>query len=376
MTSSRRSLACALIACAFALTSCGKSEPPAPGEDRRRAPAAPAAPAAAPAPRRLRRPPPSRPTRMPASSARRPKRGSSRFRWCSPTSRARCSRRAPRANTFRHRRTIPDATTTDVAIAERGLPVLAGVARPVEGSRRPDGARHQGSLLPPGTPRRYTNVVSSIGKRTTGHGEARSRRSGPGYKGAIPEGTSEVRCPTNLAWIFGRTAVDDKARRRQRRQDPGSVQARGPRGQRRAKPPGARPRGRTHERRGQVAARPGRATNACDILSRASRCSCRTIRPPRTTPAHRREDQASSASTPGKPFDASKLEPAIARRSTAGVQAAIEAVSTAAGGLAGADIRNGGASTARLARWGNDYGRRRWPHGTASGSMRPRTRSS
>jgi hypothetical protein len=54
MTSSRRFLACALAACAFALTSCDKSEPPAPAKTAAApatpaAPTAPAAPAPAPA---------------------------------------------------------------------------------------------------------------------------------------------------------------------------------------------------------------------------------------------------------------------------------------------------------------------------------------
>ncbi|HEY5863888.1 MAG TPA: DUF1214 domain-containing protein, partial [Casimicrobiaceae bacterium] len=61
---------------------------------------------------------------------------------------------------------------------------------------------------------------------------------------------------------------------------------------------------------------------------------------------------------PGKPFDASKLDPAVAQSLDEGVQAAIQAVSNAAGGLAGADIRNGWRIDRALGRWGNDYGRR------------------
>ena len=49
----------------------------------------------------------------------------------------------------------------------------------------------------------YTNVAGSIGKRTTGTEARKFAILGPNYKGPVPEGTSEVRSPTNLAWIFG-----------------------------------------------------------------------------------------------------------------------------------------------------------------------------
>ena len=94
-----------------------------------------------------------------------------------------------RPNTFKHVRTIPDATTADVASAERRLPLLASVARPVQGPRRPDRAGHQGSLLPARAARRATPTSRrSIGKRTTGTEKRQFAIVGPELQGNAPRG--------------------------------------------------------------------------------------------------------------------------------------------------------------------------------------------
>ena len=58
----------------------------------------------------------------------------------------------------------------------------------------------------------YTNVAGVDRQAHDRNGEAPVRdRRARASRAALPEGTSEVRSPTNLAWIFGRTAVEDKA---------------------------------------------------------------------------------------------------------------------------------------------------------------------
>jgi uncharacterized protein (TIGR03000 family) len=51
----------------------------------------------------------------------------------------------------------------------------------------------------------WTDVFESPGKRTTGTGAQKYAISGPGWKGELPEGVKEIKSPTNMVWIIGRT---------------------------------------------------------------------------------------------------------------------------------------------------------------------------
>ena len=252
----------------------------------------------------------------------------------------------------------PDATTTDVATpnadflySQAWLDLSKG---PVVLTVPDTKGRYYLLALLDG----YTNVVSSIGKRTTGTEKRQFAIVGPGYKGAIPEGTSEVRSPTNLAWIFGRTAVEDKAdvANAAKIQDQyklsgpatkSAPSAKGAPAPKSATPPSAEGK----SPRDQVA-----AMNAATFFARVAMLLPEN--PPSKDDAAILEKFKAIGLTPGKPFDASKLDPAMAKALDDGVQAAIQAVSSAAGGLAGADIRNGWRIDRALGRWGNDYGRR------------------
>jgi hypothetical protein len=54
----------------------------------------------------------------------------------------------------------------------------------------------------------WSNVFASPGKRTTGTGAASFAITGPGWKGPLPAGVHELKAPTNLVWILGRTQTD------------------------------------------------------------------------------------------------------------------------------------------------------------------------
>lgn len=56
----------------------------------------------------------------------------------------------------------------------------------------------------------YTNVFASPGKRTTGTSQAIYLISGPSWTGAVPAGMQQIKSPTNMVWILGRTQVNSR----------------------------------------------------------------------------------------------------------------------------------------------------------------------
>ncbi len=57
----------------------------------------------------------------------------------------------------------------------------------------------------------WTNVFASPGTRTTGNGKGNFAITGAFWKGKLPEGIQEIKSPTNMAWIIGRTQTDGKS---------------------------------------------------------------------------------------------------------------------------------------------------------------------
>ncbi len=54
----------------------------------------------------------------------------------------------------------------------------------------------------------WTNVFASPGKRTTGTKAGHYAVTGPGWTGTLPAGVTELKSPTNMVWIIGRTQTD------------------------------------------------------------------------------------------------------------------------------------------------------------------------
>ena len=51
----------------------------------------------------------------------------------------------------------------------------------------------------------WTDVFQVPGKRTTGTASQKYAITGPGWKGDLPEGVKELKAPTSMVWILGRT---------------------------------------------------------------------------------------------------------------------------------------------------------------------------
>ena len=56
----------------------------------------------------------------------------------------------------------------------------------------------------------WTNVIASLGKRTTGTTAGVYAIIGPAWGGQLPSGVIGLRVPTNLVWIVGRTQCDGR----------------------------------------------------------------------------------------------------------------------------------------------------------------------
>jgi hypothetical protein len=54
----------------------------------------------------------------------------------------------------------------------------------------------------------YTNVFASPGKRTTGTAAGNFLITSPSFTGTVPAGMLEIKAPTNMVWIIGRTQVN------------------------------------------------------------------------------------------------------------------------------------------------------------------------
>ncbi|HVG92290.1 MAG TPA: DUF1254 domain-containing protein, partial [Alphaproteobacteria bacterium] len=57
----------------------------------------------------------------------------------------------------------------------------------------------------------WTETIASPGKRTTGTGEGWFAIVGPGWSGKLPDGVKRIDCPTNTAWLLGRTQTNSAA---------------------------------------------------------------------------------------------------------------------------------------------------------------------
>jgi hypothetical protein len=114
-------------------------------------------------------------------------------------------------NQICHLRAFPDASFTDVVSPNAdtlySLSWLDLAAEPMVLRHADAGDRF--FLLPLYSG--WTDVIASPGTRTTGGDAAAFAITGPGWSGTLPEGASEIRSPTEMVWLIGRTQTNGKA---------------------------------------------------------------------------------------------------------------------------------------------------------------------
>jgi len=111
-------------------------------------------------------------------------------------------------NEFVHVRAFPDASFKDV--------VRANVDT-LYSSAWLDLSKEPIVLTVPDTKGRYylmpmidawTNIFASPGKRTSGTKPGNFAITGPGWQGELPKGVTELKSPTHMVWIIGRTQTN------------------------------------------------------------------------------------------------------------------------------------------------------------------------
>lgn len=334
MNTSSRPMVWMMMFCVALLAACGKSEPPPPPKVE---PPKAAAPAVTPELQRL---------------------AAEVYVFAYPmvvTALTREGNQADGLNTFRHTRTIPDAATVDTAnpnadflYSQAWLDLASGpVFLSVPDTR---GRYYLLALLDA-----WTNVAASIGKRTTTTEKREFAIVGPRWKGKLPEGVVEVRSPTELAWIFGRTAVGGKAdlAAATKLQDQFRLKAAATGGKRDAKAAAAAsaPTASTLAPREQIA-----QMDAATFFTRVAMLL--PGNPLAKDDAPMAEKIQKLGLVAGQPFDATKLDPVSRSSVEEGAKSALNAIATAAKGSGSADIRNGWRVDRALGRWGTEYGRR------------------
>jgi hypothetical protein len=114
-------------------------------------------------------------------------------------------------NQFGHIKTFPDATFTDV---------VSPNADTLYSNAWLDLAKEPIVLSVPDTHGRYylmpmldawTNVFASPGKRTTGTGKQDFAITGPNWTGSLPARLKEIKSPTDMVWMIGRTQANGKS---------------------------------------------------------------------------------------------------------------------------------------------------------------------
>jgi hypothetical protein len=115
--------------------------------------------------------------------------------------------RAPQMNEIVHARRLPTPASTTVVCPNTDTLYTTGwldlSTGPVLVHTPPAEGRYWMMSLHSA----WTDVIASLGPRTTGPATRTFAVVGPDYDGPLPAGVSELRCPTTLAWAIGRTLV-------------------------------------------------------------------------------------------------------------------------------------------------------------------------
>ena len=260
--------------------------------------------------------------------------------------------RAP-INQFAHVRAFPDATYTDVVSPNADtLYDLAWL----------DLAKEPMVLSVPDMGKRYylmqlveawTNNLPPPGTRTTGTGKGAFAIVGPGWTGALPTGVKELKSPTNMVWIIGRTQTNGKedypavrAIQDQYKLTPLSAWSRD------YTPPGDVPVVKGVDLKtppAEQVAKMGAAT----FFARLN--ALMKDNAPAAVDADAMKRFAAIGVAPGKPFDPAKLDPTVAKGVETGVRAARGRIVSGAKKPPGNTVNNWLVPIDKMGQYGTDY---------------------
>jgi len=276
-------------------------------------------------------------------------------------------------NTFAHRRTLPDASTTDPASPDTDT---------LQSTAWLDLSKEPIVLSVPDTHGRYylmsmqdawTNVFASPGKRVTGSDKADFAIVGPRWKGTLPGGVEEIKSPTDIAWVIGRTQVNGKGDvaavnkiQDQYKLTPLSRWAKTPASRTPAAAAGA-PSARV-----DVKTPPAEQVAKMDAQTFFARfAELLSGNPPTKDDASMVEKMKKLGIVPGQPFDSSKLDAPALEGIKEAPKATQDAMVAAAKGTGGAEIRSGWTFHLDLGRYGINYGKRAFVAWLGLGSDAP-----
>lgn len=260
-------------------------------------------------------------------------------------------------NFFRHERRLPDASSTgvespnaDFLYSQAWLDLSKGpVMLSVPDT---DGRYYLVAVLGA-----WTNVVASLGARTTGTKKAEFVIVGPNWKGKLPGGVFEVRSPTDLAWLFARVQTSGGTDREAAARIQNEFKLTSLAGHDNHAWKGAAQTARSVGVDVNIAAR--QQVSRMDAATFFTRFAILlTDNPPAKDDAPMLEKINKLGIEAGHPFDVAKLDPVLARSIEEGAKSALDAISSAAKLGTGGDIRNGWTFDVALGRWGTDYGKR------------------
>ena len=257
-------------------------------------------------------------------------------------------------NTFEHRRSPPDPSFTEVV--SPNVDTLYSTAW-LDLSNGPL------ILSLPDTKGRYylmpmldawTNVFQSPGKRTTGTEKREFAIVGPKWKGELPQTAEEIRSPTDIAWIIGRTQINGKADAAAAAKLQDQYKLAPLRGGKAAK-------GAAHP---APAAGVDTKTPPVDQVAKMDAktffsrvAALLPANPPAKEDGPLVERMAKLGIVAGQPFDMSKLDANAQNSIQEGAKSGLDAIVAAAKGSTG-DIRNGWTINSDLGRYGTNYGLR------------------
>lgn len=254
-------------------------------------------------------------------------------------------------NAFQHRRFSPEATEVvnpnpDVVYSEAWLDVTEPMVLSLPDTH---GRYYVMAMLDA-----WTDVFQSPGKRTTGTKKGEFAIVGPKWKGELPNDVDEIKSPTTMVWLLGRTETnraDDAAVAKlveQYKLTPLSQWHK----------PGAKP--------AHVAGRAGADTKTAPT-EQVAKMDAQTFftrfaellpgNPPAKEDASVVEKIQKLGIVAGQPFSMSKLDAASAKGVEDGAKAALDAIVLAAKGSLG-ELRNGWTIHWDLGRYGTNYGLR------------------